>query len=232
MEGAASIFAAVSLTLQLIDTVKRVTNFLRGVQDAPAELLRLIDKLDQLQDFLDYARQLAKQYQHSLNPPSSTPTLWKALDGCTRSVESLTNIVNNFQRFSDWPGRVRKTWGSYKVYGKKDEIHRCQHRIRDATARLHGAILLNLNFMTAEYGIDATFEHCLTSSRMYHSTTSTSLVNTHAAEAQDSHVPTSESLVVQDELKPLSLIKALPYSIGRVSLCVYNGILGHYSMHK
>ena len=49
LSTAASAIAAVSLAVQLVGTVQGISDFLKNVQDAPQEVLRLIETLDQLQ---------------------------------------------------------------------------------------------------------------------------------------------------------------------------------------
>lgn len=151
MEGVASIFAVFSLTLQLIDTVNTIHKFLRSVQGAPGEILRLIDDLDQLQDYLHQAKLLAEQHQDSMDPPCSTAMLLKALKNCKSSVEGLANLVSTIESVGNHQSDLRRTWSAFKVISKKEDNQHCQIRVQDAITRLHRAITLNVAFLITEF---------------------------------------------------------------------------------
>jgi Zn-dependent oligopeptidase len=51
-------FAVVSLATQLAQIVQEVSKFLRNVQDAPKEVVRILEVLDQLHGTLDQVKQL------------------------------------------------------------------------------------------------------------------------------------------------------------------------------
>ena len=150
MEAVASIFAVLSLTIQLIDTVSKLNRFLRSVQGAPHEIVRLIEDLDHLRDYLDHAKLLAEQHQASINPPGSTATLLKALNSCRLSLEGLADLMSTVENLGSNSGGLRRTWSGLKVVSKKGEIQQFQGRIQTASSRLHFAITLNVAFMTTE----------------------------------------------------------------------------------
>jgi hypothetical protein len=52
LSGAASVMAAVSLTLQLMDTVNTLREFWLGMKSAPAEVKDIIDNLELLNSII------------------------------------------------------------------------------------------------------------------------------------------------------------------------------------
>lgn len=53
---AANVMAAVSLALQLVDTVENIKEFWKGVRDAPEEVKQIVCELDLLEGILDGVR--------------------------------------------------------------------------------------------------------------------------------------------------------------------------------
>ena len=48
MDGVSSSFAVVSLAIQLVQTTQKISKFLHGIRDAPKEIIKLTELLDQL----------------------------------------------------------------------------------------------------------------------------------------------------------------------------------------
>ncbi len=53
MEVVASSFAIVSLSIQIVDSVKKIHKFLDSAADAPSYARRLIDELDAFKEILE-----------------------------------------------------------------------------------------------------------------------------------------------------------------------------------
>ena len=62
----ASCFAIASLPIQLLDTVCHINDFLRTIRNAPDELTRLVEVLDQFRDILEIVRGLL-QHQKAVD---------------------------------------------------------------------------------------------------------------------------------------------------------------------
>lgn len=61
MDGVSSAFAVVSLAIQLVETGEKISNFLKSVRDAPNEVIRLGQTLDQLNSTLKQVSYLLEQ---------------------------------------------------------------------------------------------------------------------------------------------------------------------------
>jgi hypothetical protein len=99
MEVAASAVGIVSLSLQLIETIKKINKFIRDVKDAPKELLRLEDLLERLGALIQDIRAVMEKQeslpgQHVLAPSTS---VFHSLKACEKSLEPLIEVVNKCQ---------------------------------------------------------------------------------------------------------------------------------------
>jgi hypothetical protein len=99
MEVAASAIGIVSLSLQLIETIKKTKNFICDIKDAPKELSRLGDLLERLGALIkDIAAAMEKQKslpdQHA---PAPSTSVFHSLKACEKSLEPLLEIVNKYQ---------------------------------------------------------------------------------------------------------------------------------------
>lgn len=61
MDGVASAFAVVSLAIQLVETGEKISKFLSSVRDAPNEVTKLNQALDQLNSTLKQVSYLLEQ---------------------------------------------------------------------------------------------------------------------------------------------------------------------------
>ena len=141
--GAASAIAIVSLAVQLIDTVQEISKFLKNVQDAPKEILRLLETLDQLQGTLDNVRQLIDHQFLVLRLPGSPVFITKAMENCERQIETLETVVWKAKRSLGHQHMLRRTWSSMKLVAKKQDIEDVQCRLRDAKVDLQFALSSN-----------------------------------------------------------------------------------------
>jgi hypothetical protein len=99
MEVAASAVGIVSLSLQLIETIKKIKNFIRDVKDAPKELSRLEDLLERLGALIQDIR-AAMEKQKSLpgqHVPAPSASVFHGLKACEKSLEPLLEIVNKYE---------------------------------------------------------------------------------------------------------------------------------------
>ena len=143
LSGAASAIAIVSLAVQLIDTVQEISKFLRNVQDAPIEVLRLLETLEQLHGTLYYVRQLIEHQFLVLRLPGSPVLITKAMENCEKQIKALETVVWKAKRSIGHQHMLRRTWSSMKVVAKKQDIKDIQCRLRDAKMDLQFALSSN-----------------------------------------------------------------------------------------
>lgn len=143
MEAVGGALAVVSLTLQLAATVQQVSKFLRDVRDAPKEVVRLIETLDQLHDTLEHVRQLVEQQFVVLRLPGSPELITKAVETCEKHVKTLETIAKRAQRCLDDQPKLRRIWSSMKNVAKRQDLDDLQARLKEAKGDLQLAILSN-----------------------------------------------------------------------------------------
>ena len=95
LSGAASGIAVISLTIQLIQSVALIREFIKDVKGASKELHRLMGKLELLNALLENVQNVLEQ-QSSLSGmhfPAPSVAIFKCLQGCEDSIQPLVDIV-------------------------------------------------------------------------------------------------------------------------------------------
>ena len=147
MDVASGVFAVISLSLQLAETVKKVDNFLRDVQNAPDELKRLVDTLDQLNLILVQVKTYVKQQSRTDGLPGCTDVIERILHSCESNVRKLDSYVNVFQTLFNGKGQRRKIWASIKTVIKKEEIVQMRGLIDQDISSLQTTMLINISHL-------------------------------------------------------------------------------------
>ena len=143
LSNVASAVALVSLAIELVDTVQEISKFLKNIQDAPKEVLMLIETLDQLQGTLDNVRQLIDQQFLVLRLPGSPTFITKAMGNCEKHIKALETIASTARRSFEHQHKLRRTWASIRLVAKKQDIEDIQCRLRDAKMDLQFALTSN-----------------------------------------------------------------------------------------
>ena len=143
MDGVSSAFAVVSLALQLVETVHEISKFLKEIENAPTELTRLVETLDQLNSVLGYVKDLLEQQFLVLRLPGSPAFILQALKNCQGRVKTLETLVNKASMSFGHHRRVPRTWASVRFISKKEDFHELQSQLRDAKSDLQFAISSN-----------------------------------------------------------------------------------------
>ena len=147
MDVASGVFAVVSLSLQLAETVKKVDNFLRDVQNAPDELKRLVDTLDQFDLILVQVKTYVEQQSRINGLPGCIDVIERTLHSCESNVRKLDSYVNVFQPLFNGKGQRRKLWASIKTVVKKEEIVQMRGLILQDISSLQAAMLINISHL-------------------------------------------------------------------------------------
>ena len=145
MDGVSTAFAAVSITLQLVGTVKEVSKFLKEVKDAPKEITRLADALSQLESLLVTAQGIVEQQNDIKGLPSSINVVSDALQRCESTIKKLETSIDTLKAYFKGQCRVRKTWASVKTVMRQEEVERVHGQVEAAMGNLQSAILLNMS---------------------------------------------------------------------------------------
>ena len=143
MDGVASAFAVVSLAIQLVETGEKISKFLTSVQDAPIEVTKLGQTLDQLNSTLQQVSYLLEQQYLVQRLPGSPVFITKALENCERRINTLEGYVQKAKVTMDHGNRVHRSWAAMRFISKRDDVRELQSQLRDAEAGLQTAILSN-----------------------------------------------------------------------------------------
>ena len=119
MDGAASVFAAVSIAIQLAESVKKLGDFWKSVKEAPQDVQNIITDLDLLTDALC---EIALEAQR-IEPDA---TLESALRNCQFNTSLLIDILNELQPGFASSRRAVRKWTAFRSILKWDKIKKFQ----------------------------------------------------------------------------------------------------------
>ena len=143
MDGVASAFAVVSLAIQLVETGEKISKFLSSVRDAPNEVTKLYQTLDQLNSTLKQVSYLLEQQYMVLRLPGSPVFITNALETCEKRIKTLEDAIRKLKKPMDHQNRVQRSWATMRFVSKKEDILEMQSQLRDAEIGLQTAMLSN-----------------------------------------------------------------------------------------
>ncbi len=146
LSAAASGIAVVSLTIQLVDSVRQIQRFLRNVSEAPKELRRLIDLLEQLELILASIGDLIdrQQRQSETQDVAVSETVLRAMKNCESTIQGLASVVDRERKSVEAKNKATKTLGSFRLSYKKKDIERFEHQLHEAISLLNLTMTTNL----------------------------------------------------------------------------------------
>ncbi|PMD52809.1 uncharacterized protein K444DRAFT_192059 [Hyaloscypha bicolor E] len=124
LSAAASGIAVVSLAIQLVDSVRQIQRFLHNVSEAPKELQRLINLLEQLELILENIGELIdrQRRQSADEDVAVSETILRAMKTCENTIKGLAGIVD-VARKSAGPQRRRteqpRLWDHYDCRARR-----------------------------------------------------------------------------------------------------------------
>ena len=143
LSAAASGIAVVSLALQLVDSVRQIQRFLRNVSEAPKELRRLIDLLEQLELILESIGDLTnKQQQSGDQDVAVSNSVLRAMKMCENTVKELASMVDGARKDVEAKSRKTKMVACFRWECKRRDVEEFERRIQEAVS------LLNLTMTT------------------------------------------------------------------------------------
>ena len=143
MDGVASAFQVISLAIQLVETGEKISKFLTSVQNAPSEVTRLGQTLDQLNSTLKQVSHLLEQQYLVLRLPGSPVFITNALEHCEKKIKMLEEVIQKAKTAMDHRDRVQRSWAAMRFVLKKEYIRELQSQLHDAEAGLQTAMLSN-----------------------------------------------------------------------------------------
>lgn len=146
LSGAASGIAVVSLTIQLIQSVALIREFIKDVKGASKELHRLVGKLELLNALLENVQKVLEQ-QSSLSGthfPAPSMAIFNCLQGCEDSIQPLVNIVKKLSLPQSQSGSsTARLKSEIKLGLKTKEIATLETRIQHDIDLLTNSLSIN-----------------------------------------------------------------------------------------
>jgi len=149
LSAAASGIAVVSLAIQLVDSVREMQRFLRDVSEAPKELRRLIDLLEQLELILENIGALVERQQQGAvqTELDLSASILKAMKTCESKLKMLEDVVGTAKKSANATNKATRKFGDFRLACKKDNIEDCERQLHDAISLLHLAMTTNLTYV-------------------------------------------------------------------------------------
>ena len=144
MDGVSSMVAVVSLAIQLVDSVHKARAFVKDIQNASNDLVRLGETLDQLYSVLTYVRNLLEQQFLTSRLPGTPALILDALQDCERKMEPLKRFIDQSKESTNQRHRVHRALASSKLASKKEDLQQLERQLRDAKSDLQFAITGNI----------------------------------------------------------------------------------------
>jgi hypothetical protein len=153
LSAAASGFAVVSLAVQLVGSVRQIRQFLRSISEAPEELRRLMDLLEELELILEQVGILVQSQRRN-------STLWetgvltsvlKAANSCQIKLAMLEGVVEATKQAFAASNRTTRTLGSFKLACKKKDLREIESQLHNAANLLSLSMMANLTYVEDSY---------------------------------------------------------------------------------
>ena len=144
MDGVSTIIAIASFSIQLVETTQKANRFLKEVQNAPTELIRLVNTLDDLESLLLDVHGLIERLNAMSGLPSSVDRIGSALKRCQTTVMELDASVRTFKDYFARHGRLHKAWASIKTVVRKEKVEQLRKQIEGDMGILNTALSINM----------------------------------------------------------------------------------------
>lgn len=144
LSAVASGMAVVSLSLQLVQSTKAITTFLRDIKQAPTELTRLTESLERFTGILEDVHQILEEQESKvkISPPAS---MFKSLNACKTHLRPLKDIVDRYATSSHgYSSKRSRLWKDLKLGLKAKEISVFEDKIERDMVALNIAMSTNL----------------------------------------------------------------------------------------
>jgi hypothetical protein len=146
LNTAASGMAIVSLAIQLVGSVREIRRFLRSISQAPEELKRLIDLLEQLELILEQVGMLVQRQRGNtrLGESGVLASVLKAVNTCESKLAVLEGVVEATKQAAAASNRTARTLGSLKLTCRKKDAREIEQQLHDAVNLLSLTMVANL----------------------------------------------------------------------------------------
>jgi hypothetical protein len=133
LSSTSSVFAVLSLTIQLGDSVKKLCEFFQSIEEAPQYIVSIFNDLSIISSIAESIRREAE------TPGPHTRTLdtsIRALSQCCDKAEQLKSLVSKYELVTYSSDRSKRVWPACKVAWKANAIRKSSDAFRDAKMTL------------------------------------------------------------------------------------------------
>ncbi|KAI9649748.1 hypothetical protein NHQ30_002329 [Ciborinia camelliae] len=135
LSSASSVFAAVSIAIQLAETIHKLVDFWKAVEDAPDNVASIFRELGLLSKILTQSYELAQRHSFS-------GIFDEALKDCNSKISKLSSKIENTRNNLESSKLRKRKWAAWKIVLQKAEIDSLQKSISDAKSTIQ---LVQLN---------------------------------------------------------------------------------------
>ncbi|CZR58008.1 uncharacterized protein PAC_07898 [Phialocephala subalpina] len=155
LSAAASGIAVVSLAIQLVDSVREIQRFLRSIADAPEELSRLLDLLEQLELILESVGKLVENQraQYGVLDIDVSPSILKAIQSCDKTLKKLDGFIDKTRRTETTKSQAVRSLGRFRLACKKGDIDEYEMQLYYVISKLNLVMTTNLTAFHS-YGME------------------------------------------------------------------------------
>ena len=146
LSAAASGFAVVSLAIQLVGSIREARRFLRLVYEAPKELGRLLDLLEQLELILESIGMLMEKQNKDNGDviDGVSSSVHRALKTCESKLAMLDGVVDKAKKASEVSNKTARSYGAFGLACKKRNIEEFERQLQHAMTVLDLTMTMNL----------------------------------------------------------------------------------------
>lgn len=144
LSSASAVFAVVSVAVQLAETIHKLVDFWKAVEDAPDNIASIFRELGLLSKILTQSHESAQLH-------SSSDILDEALKDCCSKILKLHSKVENTRRNLNSSKLRKRKWAAWKIVLQKSEIDSLQKSISEARANI---MHIQVNSILYEFQID------------------------------------------------------------------------------
>lgn len=131
--------AVLSLTLELTGAVKSIVGLFRTIREAPYELLKLIEALEQMRANLDQVCSLVEQISDA-RLVGSLMYLLQPLRLCEKRICTLGAFVQNVNQTHESKKVLQRTWAGVNAVSSRARLKDLEDQCRDAMGYFHFAM--------------------------------------------------------------------------------------------
>jgi heme exporter protein D len=145
LSGAASVIGVVSLTIQLVETVKQARELFNDARDASSEVQRLHAALLNIQTMLETMQEALRLQEGRLLPCSFISSVRTALESCKHTLAPLESFLQeSTNRIHDKSRRWQYTTAKLRVAVKKKDVTQMESKLQMAMMVLQTAMICNI----------------------------------------------------------------------------------------